>query len=468
MVVGALSLCVGQAQAQDIEVVVGGLDGRDLGPRDADDLTDALRDLRGLRVLDPVDFEREAQSMRVDDLVPQNAGALADLCRALRVDAVIYGVSEIPNRDTWPRARRDDRVLFLSVYSGSTGEFIDERMVRIEGGRYDRRVWTDAVQTIESVIFQAERSGDNFDNRDRQDRFDDRDNRDRFDDKRDDFRRDDRDDFRDRDNDFYDDGDDFDDRSRRGRVSLFEGYVGANFMKRSFDYAAAAGGPFSENGITYASSLAPGIALAGELYPLARNRDGLTGLGLGVRFEKVFLETTQTVIAPETGGMEDVGQMAPEQSVLTTEHSHLLLRALYRHRLDGGQEIIGHAGAGFLTFAIAANDEYNGVEFTYLDIGARATIPLSSPAASLDLRLALMPSVSLGETVTELGGEDSTYGYRAYGGLLSVLRSGLSLRAGAEYSAFESDITGTGRSLRKGISASDGYFTLRVMAGYRL
>ena len=167
-------------------------------------------------------------------------------------------------------------------------------------------------------------------------------------------------------------------------------------------------------------------------------------------------------------GMEEVGQTAPEETVLTTDHSHLLLRALYRHRFSGGQELVGHAGAGFLTFAIAANDEYNGVEYTYMDLGARAVIPLSSPAASLDLRFALMPAVSLGETVTELGGDASTIGYRAYAGLLSVLRSGLCLRAGAEYSAFESDITGEGRSLRKGISSSDGYLGLRVMAGYRL
>ncbi len=469
----AVFVCVGEASAQDVEVVVGGLDGRDLGPRDADDLSDALRDLRGVRVVDAIDFEREARSMRVDDLVPQNAGALTDLCRALRVNAVIYGISDVPNRDNWPRARRNDRVLFLSIYSGATGEFIDERVVRVEGGQYNRRIWRDAVQSIESLLFEAGRNrsdGGRNDDGGGRDQYDDGNVRDRYDSRDDTDRR--KDNFDDR-GDGYDDrydnrDDDYGGRKRGGGSTLFQVYAGANFMRRDFDYAAAVGGPFSENGIKYASSLAPGLAVEGELFPLARSGGSVEGLGIGARFEKVFLETTQTVIEPVMPGMEGVGQQAPEETVLTTEHSHLLLRALYRHRFSGGQEFIGHAGVGFLTFAIAANDEYNGVEYTYLDIGARAVVPLSSPAASLDFRLAFMPSVSLGKTVTEVGGAASTYGYRAYGGLLSVLRSGLSLRAGAEYSAYESDITGVGRSLRKGISASDGYFALRIMAGYRL
>jgi hypothetical protein len=239
-------------------------------------------------------------------------------------------------------------------------------------------------------------------------------------------------------------------------------------MRRGFDYAAAAGGPFSENGIKYQSSLAPGLAVEGEVFPLVRaTRGAAAGLGFGVRFEKAFLETKQTVIEPVTPGMEGIGQEPPVETVLATDHSHLLLRALYRHRFSGRLEIIGHGGVGFLTFAIAANEEYNGVEYTYFDLGARGIIGLGSPAASVDLRLAFMPSVSHGETVTELGGAASTFGYRAYGGLLSILGSGLSLQAGLEYAAMESDITGNGRGGRKGISASDGYFSIRTMIGYR-
>ena len=90
-----------------------------------------------------------------------------------------------------------------------------------------------------------------------------------------------------------------------------------------------------------------------------------------------------------------------------------------------------------------------------------------TPIAALDVQVSLLPVVSLGDTVRELGAEASTFGWRTYLGLGSRFGSGLTASAGVEYLSMASDVTGAGRGGRQGKTAEDTYLGLRFLAGYQ-
>jgi len=196
------------------------------------------------------------------------------------------------------------------------------------------------------------------------------------------------------------------------------------------------------------------------------------GIGLGFRYEKVFL-STQREVELEGGGTES--------ELMNTQHSHLLFRLLYAYRFgpqsSSAPEINLQLGVGFLSFLTDDNDEYKGADYRYFSEGLEAYIPLGSPFFALDIGLALLQA-DLGESVEELGGAASTSGYRLYFGFGSELGGGLSLRGGVDYKSLSSEVSGRGRQYgasanelasehgRTGTEAEDSYLSICIMGGY--
>lgn len=425
--------------ANDLRVAVGDLAGPGAGRKQLIRWQRALKKLGGLRIQSTGDFKKQARAMQAQDLIPQDSRALTDVSAVLEVDVVLYGSVVRADQRTWPGSAGDDRVLLVSIYSGKDGRFVAEEIVEVPRGKLTASVWRKAAVAVEPYLGEASVAGApepamRFDTvpvdpepvrpepRARTETPED-----------------------------YGPG--------AGTFPLFRLHGGLALLSRDFDYTAAADSPlFAEGGIQYASAIVPGMALDVEAYPLARLTDGAgRGFGLGMRFEKVFLETEQTVTGPD--GEQVV-------STLETSHSHVLLRLLYRYVLAGGTELSGHLGLGFLGFEIQENPEYDGVSYTYLTVGAGGHVPLGSPLIAVDLRASILPYVGVGDSVDELGAEASSFGWRAYGGIALVVDD-LSLQFGIEYTGIGTEITGEGRGGRKGTEATDRYIGARLMAGYR-
>ena len=230
-------------------------------------------------------------------------------------------------------------------------------------------------------------------------------------------------------------------------------------LARTFLYTASPSSQiFTEGGINYSLGMVPGFAIDAQIAPFATQRGGIRGLGLRVLFEKAFFRTQQTVT-------KDDGSQTT--ALLDSNHMHVLAEITYRHVFRSGAEVGGFLGGGNLTFELAPNDEYQGVSYTYMTAGMLGFIPLGTKYIGFDGKASILPIAGMGDTVEELGKEATTFGYRVYLGLASRLDMGLTLSAGAEYTAFQSDVSGEGRGGRIGQSASDGFIALRFLAGYR-
>lgn len=422
----------------DLRLAVGDLAGGRAGRKELIQWQRALKRLGGLAIQSTGDFKKQARAMQAQDIIPQDAAALTDVCAVLEVDVVVYGSVVRADQRTWPGSGADDRVLLVSIYSGKDGRFVAEEIVEVPRGRLVGDVWRKAAVAVEPYLGEASVAGKpepdmRFDTipvdpapprpevRQRTETPED-----------------------------YGAG---------PQYPLFRLHAGLALLSRDFDYTAAPDSPlFANGGIQYASAIVPGIALDIEGYPLAKLTGGAArGIGLGLRFEKVFLETEQTVTGP--GGEQTV-------ATLETSHSHVLPRLLYRYIFGNGAEVAGHVGVGFLGFEIQENPEYNGVSYTYLTIGAAGHIPLGTPMVAVDLRAALLPYVGVGDSVDELGAEASSFGYRLYGGVASVVGA-ISLQFGVEYTGIGTEISGEGRGGRVGVEATDRYIGARLMGGYR-
>lgn len=424
---------IGQAE---LRVAIGDLAGPKVGRRQIIGFQRALKRLGGVKIQSTGDFKKQARAMRVEDLVPQDAGALTDVCQVLEVDVAIYATLVPPDGRTWYGAGPNDRVLLVSVYSGVDGRFVEEQIVQVPRGRLTAKVWRRAAEAIEPVLGPAAGPGAPPAPMD-----------------------------------FAPIDPDPEPRVRRPRETpddfelgssktpMFRLHGGLALLSRDFEYSALPESPlFAEGGIQYASAMVPGLALDVEVNPLIGLTDSfVNGFGLGLRFEKVFLSTTQTVTGPD-------GEQTNAE--LETSHSHLLFRLLYRHVFDGGAEVGGSVGIGLLSFELQDNPEYNGVDYTYVSIGAAGLIPLGTPLAALDVRLDLLPVASIGDQVEELGAAASSSGFRVYGGVTSLVGD-VSLQAGLEYTGIGADVTGEGRGGRLGESANDRYIGARLMGGYR-
>ncbi|MCA9539247.1 MAG: hypothetical protein KC620_10200 [Myxococcales bacterium] len=431
-----LLLLAASAAAEPLRVVIGDLAGPKVGRRDYIGFQRALKGLGGVRVQSTSGFTKQAKAMRVDDRVPQDPAALAEVCAVLEVDVVVFGTLLRPSPGQWPDAGPNDRMLVFSVYAGNDGRYIDERRVEVPRGKLTSGVWRDSAVAIEPLLSEAMRPPPPppppmdfapipVDPEPVVD-----------------YTR-----------------ETVEPETPRGPFPFVRLHGGLALLSRTFDLTARKDSPlFSDGGIQYESSIVPGIALDAEVYPFGGDSEGFArGLGLGLRFEKVFLSTEASVTGPD-------GEA--EVKTLSTSHSHLLARLIYLYDFASGIELGGHFGLGFLSFEIQENPEYNGVSYTYLDVGLSGRVPLGTPYLAVELRGSWLPYAGVGDTAKELGGEVSTSGYRVMGGLGSLMGD-LSLLLGVEWTALSSEITGEGRGGRKGESATDQFLGLRLMGGYR-
>jgi hypothetical protein len=427
MVMALVLITSAPVWADDLRVAVGDLRGRGLRDRNIGHFQKQLKRVEGIKIQSTRGFRDAAKRLGLSarDL-GQDPRGLADTAARADVGAVIYGLLR--------RGRsRKDRIIRLSVYEGRTGQLVGEHDIDVPRGRFTQRVWEDAARAVAPDLYKIldgnvappaspEPAPDMTFSapvpvapppRPRFER-------------------------------------------QRPVLRIHAGFA---TTARTFSYETAPSTTALIDGVSYESSLVPGLALDLEAYPGQAMTNGFAaGFGLGVRFEKVFLSTEQ--VDPATS----------EAVSLDTQHQHLLLRALYRRALGAGPtaiELVGHLGYGLLSFEVEENKDYRGATWSYLDLGIGASIPLTTPLAALDLEISVLPGADLGDRTEELGKEASSFGYRIYGGVSSLIGGGLSLMAGGEYTSFSTEVTGEGRDGRVGQAASDAYLTFRLMAGYR-
>ncbi|MGK0360544.1 MAG: opacity protein-like surface antigen [Bradymonadia bacterium] len=435
-------LIAGTVSAADsVRVAVGDFTGSGSSVRGIGVFQGALKRLGGIGIESTRSFQSEARRMGVTRDLPRDESALIQVSAAVDVDAIIY--MEIS------RSKRRDKVLRLEVYAGRNGRLLGEHDVRVSRGRLTRSVWQKAAKAVEQDLYEAlnvrpppparrdapiempltdlagPRDGGGYDGSRLGGRLDD----------------------------------DPDEQPGAGKMFRIAG--GIALLSRSFRYTATDRSPkFNPGGIQYESALVPGFALDAEYYPFAKSQGFAKGFGLQLRFEKVFVNTEQEV-QTEAGSTIQA---------LETSHAHFLLRAIYRHRFNerpDSIEVHGGLGFGVLSFQMAENDEYNGVLYQYFDLTIGAYAPLSTQYLAMDVRASVMPAVTLGDTVEELGEVASTFGFRIYAGLASLVTPSVTLTAGFEYTGFNSAITGAGRDGREGETAEDAFVGVRIMGGYR-
>jgi hypothetical protein len=429
-----VALLAGAARA-DVDVVIGGIEGRNGGTRAIADLQTELKRMGGVRIHTTKEFTRAAEGDGVADRLPGDARALSRLAVYLQIDAVVYG--------RFAGGKRGDQTLQMTVYNGGDGRVLGEHDFPVPGGKVGRSLWRQVAETIEpdlhhgdhhaaarvepveptpapvaqptvlpvEPVAEAETHPE-----------------------------------------------------REAKSDLLRLRAGLSFMSRSFNYTAADdSAQFTDGGIRYDSSLAPGVVVEAELYPLASSTDGFAkDIGVGFRFEKVFLSTKQEVT------LEDG---TTEQRNLDTKHQHLAFDLRYRHRFGADElspELSVFAGLGLLDFELQHNDEYRGTNYKYWRLGLGATVPFGTPLIGADVRLQYFPSADMGDTVEEVGDSASTSGFGIYAGLVSHFADDFSVHAGFDLTSLDSDVKGEGRGGRIGKSAEDRFLGARVMAGWRL
>lgn len=418
------------AGAQPIGVALGDAEGPGMGRSALVEMQRALKKLPDVEIRTTSAFKDEAARQGVARSIPLDAQALANVAGRVDAQAVVY--LRLQKQAGAKRAAKD-RELLLTVFSGVDGRLVGERIVTVPRGKLTRKVWDDAALTIEPDLREAARSAPPppppppvverapviLDEPTPVDVMEERPSGD--------------------------------------RPPFLVLHVGPAFLARTFDYTAANDSPAFADGIHYESALVPGFSIDAEAYPLAPFVEGaVAGLGLGLRYEKVFVSTEQVVDGATRS--------------LDTSHQHFLARLLYRYAFGTpgeSPEVGGHVGFGMLDFVLEDAADYRGATYRYLDVGIGGYVPLGTPLIALEAAASVLPFVSLGDSVEELGDEASVFGYRLYGGLGSVFGGGFSARGGVELTSLDSEVSGAGRGGRKGDTASDSYLGVRLTAGYR-
>lgn len=422
---------VGAASAAELQVAVGAIDGKGGGTKAIAELQTELKRLGDIRIHTTKELQRAAADEGVADRLPDDARALGRLCAYLEIDAVIFGGFA-------GGGRRGPGDLRLTVYNGGDGAILGEHTF---SGKPGKAFWRHVAQTLEPDLRRGSR---------------------------------------------YPPRavappppvtpepvvlpvepvpvEDVSASTTAGKAELLRVRGGLSFMSRSFEYTADGESPqFTDGGIRYESSMAPGVAIEAELYPLATATDGPgRDFGIGVRFEKTFLGATRQEVTLDDG--------TTEEHDLETKHQHLTFDLRYRHRFgegDASPEISAFAGMGLLDFELESNPEYRGTSYRYWRLGLGAVVPFGTPLIGADVRFQFFPSANLGDTVEELGDEASTSGFGVYGGLVSRIGNDFTAHAGFDLTALDSDVKGKGREGRVGKSAEDRYLGVRVLAGYQ-
>jgi hypothetical protein len=348
--IGVLSW-VGAASAAELQVAVGAIDGKGGGTKAIADLQTELKKLGDIKIHTTKELQRAAADDGVADRIPNDARALGRLCAYLEIDAIVYGAFE-------GGGRRGPSELRVTVYNGGDGAILGEHTFN---GKPGRAFWREVAQTIEPelrrgshqppravappppvtpepVVLPVEPVPVE------------------------DVRA---------------------DSAPAGEAELLRVRAGLSFMSRSFEYTADSASPqFTDGGIRYESSFAPGVAVEAELYPLAMTTDGPgKDFGIGVRFEKTFLGATKQEVTLDDG--------TTEEHDLETKHQHLAFDLRYRHRFGAGEsspEISAFAGLGLLDFELESNPEYRGTSYRYWRLGLGATVPFGTPLIGADVR----------------------------------------------------------------------------------
>lgn len=455
----ALNLLALPAFAQQVHVCILGVRGKGGGAPVAQGLQGALEKLRGIDFEPTRNFLAEASQRGLDERIETDPKAIGQVARALEVDAVVRG-------DLEEGRRSKAKVLTLTVYNGGDGKLLGEEVVEVPGGKFTAKLYTQAARAIEPYVrMGSHRPGPGA---------------------------------------LLDDAPA---RAGRGRPAASavavseegsapadeassaedavepaprEGAAHADFLRargglafvqRTFRYKIAAPGTplshylFVPDGISYNSSLSPGISVGAEIYPLALSMDGVAAdFGLVFGYEKVFLGTQQKV-EKEDG--------TSQKADLSTKQSLLDLGLKYHHVLGSGlaPEISGTIGMAWSTFELENNEEYRGTNYRYLHLGIGGRMPLGTPYAIAELEFRFIPTADLGDTTQELGKTVDALGYGLTAGIASEFGGGLEAGISLDYTAFSGDVKGEGRAndqgqVREGQSMEDAYLGILVHGGY--
>jgi hypothetical protein len=472
----ALALLPSLALAQNVHVAIVSIRGKGGGASAVQGLQAAVQKLRGITFESPRNFLAEAEQRGVIDRVETDPKAIGQVARALAVDAVVVG-----SLDEGRRSKA--RVLTLTVHNGGDGKRLGEEVIEVPGGKLTPKVYTSAARAIEPYLRMGDHKAAGVaaapTPRDAPPARDDVPPAD------------------DPPATTGDDDDGFDRPSARGtprKADFLRVTAGLALRSRTFDYKTAAEptgadrAPNTEyvlpDGISYSSSMAPGLGFAAEVYPLALSFDNaLAGIGLTLGFEQVFLTSKQTITADVPPGTV-AAPTENETTELETTQRVLDLGLRYRHAFGNGQtapEAFGGFGMTFTTFELEKNPEYRGTNYTYphIDLGGR--LPFGTPLAAAELTFRYIPTADMGETTQELGAKATLSGYGLVADLVSQLAGGWMLVAGVEYTSISGDVSGEGRAteyldadgttqlrrVRLGKSVEDSYLGIHARAGYR-
>jgi hypothetical protein len=245
------------------------------------------------------------------------------------------------------------------------------------------------------------------------------------------------------------------------KLPTFSIHAGALAINRTF---AASGVQSVDNpltgGIEYDLGFVPGFTIDGEIAPLT----GVPNIGIGVGYERAFFRTKQTIVVPiASSGAETTSETV---KLLESSYSQIYAKLFYRKALDSGIELTGGLKTRLLSFTIAGDSEYTGVEYLTIDFEFGGFLPIYKRSLGLCLSGALAPVVSFGNSIQELGSTHSTIAASAAGGLAFRFESGFSLKGIVDYSNFSSEIQGSGRDGRMIDQALDQYITLKLLGGY--
>ncbi len=453
------------ALAQGVHVCVLGVQGKGAGAPVTQGLQDALAKLPGVTFETARNFLAEASQRGVDDRVESGGRPMAQVARALSIDAVVRGTLEESRRSK-------DKVLTLSVYNGGDGKLLGEQVLTVSGGKFTPAFFKQAARAVEPYIHMGTSRGDPGVMVDPAPR-------------RPEGRRPGGDDEVKE----VADGtgetaepatlDTHDEpaptRSDDPKAEAVVVRAGLAFVKRTFRCKVAVPTAatidhylFVPDGISYNSSLSPGVAFQGDIYPLAFALTGpVTGIGLSLGYEKTFLGTQQKV--NEVDGTSQTAHLDTKQSVFD-------LGLKYRYTFSPGPggvspEVDGGLGMAWSTFDLGKNDVYRGTDYRYLHLGVGGRVPLGTPYAIAELALRFIPSADLGSTAKELGKTVDAMGYGLTVGMSSELGSGFTAGVSLDYTSFSGDVKGEGRAnaagqVREGSSMEDAYLGILIEGGY--
>jgi opacity protein-like surface antigen len=441
----ALSMPAGAAAEAPVVVAIPGIEGVKSSRETTHigRLQKELRRKKGIEIQSTRGWRKAVKGAGLDGQLPDDEKGFVNLCTDLKVDAVVYASLEKIEGE-----RRMYEMRY-TVYNGGDGAMLGQASVRVPGQRLTTKIWKQSASELEAIVRQGRHSPNGWvppapapppvaaepdpvyepepepvvmESTEPETPPD----------------------------------------SDWLRLRAGPAFLARTFSSTFKDGDAPGSRPFAEGGIEYESSMAPGIAVEAEVYPAAPFTGSFAkNVGLYLSFSKVFLDTNQEV-EREDGGVDETS--------LGTSHLHFEggLKVRYAFGPAGrSPEVFGDVGYGILAFELDDNPEYNGARYTYARVGLGGRAPLGTRYLALDARVGFVPTASLGDTEEELGGSVSTSGFQVYGGLSSEVADAFAIGAGVDYTAFNSDISGTGRDDRQGEKAEDRYLGFRLLAGYR-